>query len=413
MTGLDTEFQGFLELLAERTFVENEMSKQQPDAKMSSRRATKRHLKGRTLKERLLRQEHLHRQTWFKHVRTYHRDGSKELQKRTKAIKQILLEVSNCKSKVRQRKQIETLKLLQSFFGHKIFLISSKRTFIKSARLVKISAAQGQRKTYTFFLFNDLLIYAAGSLPHYKVHQTLHLSLATVKNILIDSDGVGYEDPIRHQLISPQKSFIIEYSNPQMKHEWMRKMEHLIEKQRQAHFQHAMQLKSGGCESGRASATLSAPFDPKNHTSSSEYETDPEITSSFFNVRDMASLQDYHKRSAWGAICGVCGDIICRKCASHSLHIRGVKARVCDCCYGVIKGDIPGTTYVSMSFLLVTILIDDVDYEHHHNYWILFFQGWRRNDVVNIRVVVAQRDMQIATQRLSIRNQFPGDVHLK
>lgn len=392
MTGLDTEFQGFLELLAERTFVENEMSKQQPDAKMSSRRATKRHLKGRTLKERLLRQEHLHRQTWFKHVRTYHRDGSKELQKRTKAIKQILLEVSNCKSKVRQRKQIETLKLLQSFFGHKIFLISSKRTFIKSARLVKISAAQGQRKTYTFFLFNDLLIYAAGSLPHYKVHQTLHLSLATVKNILIDSDGVGYEDPIRHQLISPQKSFIIEYSNPQMKHEWMRKMEHLIEKQRQAHFQHAMQLKSGGCESGRASATLSAPFDPKNHTSSSEYETDPEITSSFFNVRDMASLQDYHKRSAWvcklcirvhsksrwrrrttgttagngmestgggapppnGAICGVCGDIICRKCASHSLHIRGVKARVCDCCYGVIKGDIPGTTMMSTMNITTT-----------------------------------------------------------
>jgi len=169
-------------------------------------------------------------------------------------------------------------------------------------------------------------------------------------------------------------------------------MEHLIEKQRQAHFQHAMQLKSGGCESGRASATLSAPFDPKNHTSSSEYETDPEITSSFFNVRDMASLQDYHKRSAWvcklcirvhsksrwrrrttgttagngmestgggapppnGAICGVCGDIICRKCASHSLHIRGVKARVCDCCYGVIKGDIPGTTMMSTMNITTT-----------------------------------------------------------
>mmetsp|Transcript_34060 Transcript_34060/g.54859 ORF Transcript_34060/g.54859 Transcript_34060/m.54859 type:complete len:1577 (-) Transcript_34060:37-4767(-) len=221
-TSLGTYFQGFLELLAERQFLENEFAK---DPKIKT--------KARSVKDLLKRGVHMHRQTWFKQINAQYRDSAQNRSKKLRAIKQVLLQVSMCKTKVRERKRLEALRVLQAFFGHRIFLKSAKRVFLMSARLVKKSD-RGQQRNYTFFLFNDLLIYAAGSAPYYKVHQTLHLSLAHIQ------DNPGTKS---HKVLSPQKSFSIEYPDFSTKRTWMDLILRNIEIQKLAHQKHAQNLK--------------------------------------------------------------------------------------------------------------------------------------------------------------------------
>ena len=67
------------------------------------------------------------------------------------------------RARLRERKRVQKLGELQKLFGHKILLLSRSRVFQRSAELVKIS--EKGRRRYTFFLFSDLLIYAAGQGP--------------------------------------------------------------------------------------------------------------------------------------------------------------------------------------------------------------------------------------------------------
>ena len=341
-----------------------------PDRKNKS--AAKRRRPSSLLK-RLQKQEHIHRQTWFKHVRTCVRERSPE--KVVKAIKQVLLELSMCRARLRERKRVQKLGELQKLFGHKILLLSRSRVFQRSAELVKIS--EKGRRRYTFFLFSDLLIYAAGG----KVHQTLHLSLARVRD---------RKDTLHHDIISPQKTFTLEYPTKKLKAEWIALLVHNIAAQRAAQHRYAVELqkrrdaalkeqlgavggvrKIAGADGGTAGAdsasdvadtkkdsgkggrsdSLGAPPQQTHFgTSSASYETDPSLTSSFFNLEP--DQLENNKSGVWvcklcirvysrwmgKGTCGVCADRVCKRCSSNSLKIKGEKVRVCDCCYGIVHG---------------------------------------------------------------------------
>eukprot|EP00468_Gymnochlora_sp_CCMP2014_P014094 CAMPEP_0167768584 /NCGR_PEP_ID=MMETSP0110_2-20121227/16757_1 /TAXON_ID=629695 /ORGANISM="Gymnochlora sp., Strain CCMP2014" /LENGTH=1673 /DNA_ID=CAMNT_0007657291 /DNA_START=6 /DNA_END=5025 /DNA_ORIENTATION=- len=285
-TELQTYYQGFLEILAEKIFVETELEK------MVNAKG-----KTRSLRDRLLRQEHRHRQMWFKQANYIFKDGKINRHHRLRTIRQILVQVSMCKSKVRQRKETDALKTLQGYFGHKIYLMNTKRSFQKSAKLVKVSdrGQKKQKKQYTFFLFSDLLIYAAGNAPHFKVHQTLHLSLARIKDM---------KGTLRHQILSPQKSFSVEYPDAKTKRIWMELLLRNIEIQRMAHHKHTQAARGeserGSHRSERMQA-LTAPNSTRGESavaaSSGEYETDPGMTSSFFNVDYAPEIEK--TRNAW------------------------------------------------------------------------------------------------------------------
>jgi hypothetical protein len=153
----------------------------------------------------------------------------------------MLLELSLCKARVRARKQLQALRVLQKQFGHKVFLVSSKRVFQRAADIVKLSEKdktkgdrhRRRRQQYRFFLFNDLLIYAAGSPPSYKVHQALHLSLARL---------CDHEHTLTHDFISPQKSFTLQYPDRKTKYAWMSQLARNIEAQRTAHHNFALEI---------------------------------------------------------------------------------------------------------------------------------------------------------------------------
>jgi hypothetical protein len=243
---------------------------------------------------------------------------------------------------------------------------------------VKISEKDKRiRQTYRFFLFSDLLVYAAGQAPRFKVHQALHLSLARI---------VDHVDTLTHNFISPQKSFAIEYPDAHTKATWQRQLVANIKAQRLAQHQHALDLQTQTNNNNNTTATnpnhsssgAQSPTDPrseprggrKNKTEtrevrtsslgtpsqphwqgrgSGEYSTDPSLTSSFFN---QGVEQSEAKSSAWvcklcirvnsrwtaRGTCAVCNDRVCKRCASNTLELKGETVPVCDCCFGVMNG---------------------------------------------------------------------------
>ena len=126
---------------------------------------------------RVLAGDHL-RQEWCRAANLY--SDKQPLQ----AIQLIQHTCRDTAKKLNSERRLSLIKQLQEAFGNEIQLTDNKhRALVKTGKLTKISA-DGKRRTYFFFLFNDILVYAsAGVQQQYKYHRCLHLSLCRIEDI--------------------------------------------------------------------------------------------------------------------------------------------------------------------------------------------------------------------------------------
>jgi len=144
-------------------------------------------------------------------------DRIKHLQRTNPAmVCQIISRLANdlrAKSIYDSRQQ--NLRTLESQFGNELYLAHPEREYTLKGKLKKVNRS-GKSTDYTFFLFNDVIIYAqrTGN-DKFKVHRTLQLGLVEVR----DGQLKRYEHVFI--LVSPQKTLHLVAESEKEKQTWM------------------------------------------------------------------------------------------------------------------------------------------------------------------------------------------------
>jgi len=144
-------------------------------------------------------------------------DRIKRLQRTNPAmVCQIIARLANdlrAKSIYDSRQQ--NLRTLESQFGNELYLAHPEREYTLKGKLKKVNRS-GKSTDYTFFLFNDVIIYAqrTGN-DKFKVHRTLQLGLVEVR----DGQLKRYEHVFI--LVSPQKTLHLVAESEKEKQTWM------------------------------------------------------------------------------------------------------------------------------------------------------------------------------------------------
>ena len=181
-------------------------------------------------------------------------------------------------------------------------ILAPARKFLRQGALLKVS-----RKTdiqYEFFLFNDVLIYAARSGTGYQHHRTIELRTATVAS-------AGADGGSSFLVTSSVKSFAVRASSSQEKESWMKDISDCIA---------ANQARLG------VRGTITAPLwvsDKEAHRCQK-----CAVEFSFFKRR-------HH--------CRRCGGVFCDTCSDFRWRLPNIdekkRQRVCMECYHSLKGE--------------------------------------------------------------------------
>ena len=181
-------------------------------------------------------------------------------------------------------------------------ILAPARKFLRQGPLLKVS-----RKTdiqYEFFLFNDVLIYAAKSGTSYQHHRTIELRTATVA-------PAGDEVDSSFLVTSPEKSFAVRASSRQEKDSWMNDISACIA---------ANQARLG------VRGTITAPLWVSDKEAHQCQKCSAEF--SFFKRR-------HH--------CRRCGGVFCDGCSDFRWRLPNIdekkRQRVCMECYHSLKGE--------------------------------------------------------------------------
>eukprot|EP00808_Paulinella_micropora_P009033 g82701.t1 len=181
-------------------------------------------------------------------------------------------------------------------------LVTPARRFVRQGRLTKLSRT-GKRQIYTFFLFNDLLLYARETRGRFKLHQRLPIDSAfSASNMLLATspgkkavNADEEENNLAFQITTSTKSFVVEAPNAKSKQQWLQDM-------REVATQHWARLNVLGEDGDGA---IPAPI----------------YQSSFGEAKEChicrRSFKGLFGRGAV-AHCDVCGHVICRKSCVYS-----------------------------------------------------------------------------------------------
>jgi hypothetical protein len=180
----------FMRSLAKIVFLETQNSRlfqQELDDSLDQNKEKKRrddpiitHTLSPQLQNQILSGEH-YKQPWYTNLETLSTHSP------VLACKMLLSIANNTKSNISFQRRQHILRVIEREFGGKenINLSSdTERAFIRKSKLIKLSSSN-KKQVYTFFLFNDLLIYAEEeSNTRYKIHQVLHLSLLRIVSLI-------------------------------------------------------------------------------------------------------------------------------------------------------------------------------------------------------------------------------------
>eukprot|EP00475_Leptophrys_vorax_P006671 TRINITY_DN14149_c0_g1_i1.p1 TRINITY_DN14149_c0_g1~~TRINITY_DN14149_c0_g1_i1.p1 ORF type:complete len:870 (+),score=229.31 TRINITY_DN14149_c0_g1_i1:2930-5539(+) len=189
------------------------------------------------------------------------------------------------------------------------------RRLIKKGMLKKV--CRSSDKEYTFFLFNDLLVYANGGsgLSQFKIHARIPVNR---KFCMRDSpDTTTHQN--RMEILSTVKSFIVIASDSISKQEWLHAYEELS-----ANLEEVLVEKSSVLGEELV-------FEDPDEEAVAIWDPDEQarqckICNQVFNV-----LRRKHH-------CRKCGDIVCGPCSRNNLVLnkkafKGKSVRVCDRCF--------------------------------------------------------------------------------
>eukprot|EP00808_Paulinella_micropora_P024903 g1533.t1 len=141
-----------------------------------------------------------------------------------KALTLIEQAADNINEAVRELEQQEYLKELQDkTFGGAIKLVKKNRYHIKQGQLTKVCRAAD--KPFTFFLFNDILLYGTKQFStgaaRYKIHQQIELN----QHMRLDTEPANAPSPFAFTILSNIKSFVVYGESQAEKDEWLKAFE--------------------------------------------------------------------------------------------------------------------------------------------------------------------------------------------
>jgi len=298
---------------------------------------------------------------WYKNIRLNLSKG------RNEEAKQIVLdEVSRMHVKLKHLSHQTALGKLQKSFGDTHVMLAPQRIFIMKEQMQKVSESRNKTQDYTFFLFNDILIYAERrSNGTFSIHRVLHLALCRLKPI----------DALHFRICSSQKSFTIRAPSEKVCKKWVATLEKCIEERIKATGQNQFEVSeshrspppgltdgtpgpkdSDGEQAqvqmnqGRASPKQSRMSFPSFTSSSlklSSRNTDERKRSTLLKHGEWVCTLCLrkHGRRTRKVKCAKCEIITCKSCAQHKLK----KKPVCDSCYGQFEMKFPGSASINGS----------------------------------------------------------------
>lgn len=142
------------------------------------------------------------------------------------AVSAMSIAASVINEAIRDRENCEKMSEVQARFtsdSENLFLPT--RYLIREGDLLKLDRRNNSLQ-YTFFLFNDILIYAESTALGLKLHRIMNLdtlSLSTPSKT--DEEIVGYDHSNAFCILSSQKSFIVVADDEITKRLWMNDIE--------------------------------------------------------------------------------------------------------------------------------------------------------------------------------------------
>eukprot|EP01083_Nonionella_stella_P107155 310040_1 len=122
-------------------------------------------------------------------------------------------EVESMKLKMIEYNRKENVRKIERRLKGKIDLLEPHRAFICEGKLWKISARSRKDRIYTFFLFNDLLIYASAFGNKYKIHNMLPMNDKFAAEMIVTSASYGIDKKDRIFCIKSEKKSIVVYAD--------------------------------------------------------------------------------------------------------------------------------------------------------------------------------------------------------
>ena len=208
----------------------------------------------------------------------------------------------------------QQVRCIESRFASSVKFVVPHRKFIKEDVLTKVDKT-GKDRTYTFFLFNDMVCYASGNNEALKLHQMLPIDRAFY---VVDVPHHDKYSDRSFEMHSSIKSFIIHCSEYSIKKQWMTTLSQIIKDR--------IRLQPAKCQQRELAAPLMVPDDWSDECQMKDCDT----KFSFVNRR-------HH--------CRYCGKLICSKCGKYKLASKVNKDRVvkpvCKMCFNAYNNILP------------------------------------------------------------------------
>eukprot|EP01083_Nonionella_stella_P276877 941219_1 len=122
-------------------------------------------------------------------------------------------DVKSTKLKMIEYNRKENVHKIERRLKGKIDLLEPHRSFICEGRLWKIPARSRKDRIYTFFLFNDLLIYASSFGNKYKIHNMLPINDKFEAEMIETNASYGIDKKDRLFCIKSEKKSIVVYAD--------------------------------------------------------------------------------------------------------------------------------------------------------------------------------------------------------
>jgi FYVE/RhoGEF/PH domain-containing protein 5/6 len=224
----------------------------------------------------------------------------------TEALQLISKVAESINTAMRESQNRQEIVNIQKQFGKDINLVSPSRRFLLKGILAK--KCRSADKEFTFFLFNDLLLYAhGGGLTAYFLHRMIEVNQAFKVNDLPDSSN----GKNMFEILNSQRSFIVLASDPSVKQMWLKSLRDCVS-EFEAHAKARSKAKGDQAESG---TDYTAPV----------WVSDKSSSQCTICLNDFSLINRRHH-------CRKCGILICGNCSKGRLKIGSDMVRVCDRC---------------------------------------------------------------------------------
>eukprot|EP01083_Nonionella_stella_P107156 310046_1 len=246
-------------------------------------------------------------------------------------------EVESMKLKMIEYNRKENVRKIERRLKGKIDLLEPHRAFICEGKLWKISARSRKDRIYTFFLFNDLLIYASAFGNKYKIHNMLPMNDKFAAEMIVTSASYGIDKKDRIFCIKSEKKSIVVYADTvPLAQQWVTQLNECWAQQlapvqppahRQSRARQFARIQQQQANHPRHTQSVGA----KESLSETlpVWVPDSHVTNCSICMEKFTFTTRKHH-------CRKCGGVVCSKCSKYKiLNAEGVKQRACKRCFAI------------------------------------------------------------------------------